>query len=78
MLGFGIIFLFTYIIGLFDDAFTQVYEFDTWYEAIIASFKYYFYWGLPYWWLIILIGTVVLGLIFYGIGEGIGKLRKPT
>lgn len=43
-------------------------------ENIRMSFSYYFGW-LPNWWLVILIGTVVLGLLFYGIGIGIEKLK---
>ncbi len=72
------IFLTTYFISLFDDAFTEVYQFDKWFEGVIASFKYYFYWGLPFWWLIILIGTIVLGSIFYIIGEAIDKLKQSS
>ncbi len=80
LLGFLVMFLFTYIGGLFDDAFKQVYQFDNWYDGVIASFKYYFLWVVPYWWLIILVGTAIFGLIFYGIDEGIKKLRgqSPT
>ncbi|WP_299535380.1 hypothetical protein [Ulvibacterium sp.] len=74
LIGFLVMLLFTYILGLFDDAFRQVYQFDNWYDGIIASFKYYFLWVLPYWWFIILIGTTVIGLVF----SGVGKLRRPS
>ena len=76
ILGFGIMLLFTYAIGLFDDAFKKVYQVDTLYEGVVASFKYYFLWVLPYWWLAILIGALILGLIFYAVGEGIKLFKK--
>lgn len=69
-------FLFTYISGLYDDAFKQSYYTGVWYNDILGSFKYYFLWVLPYWWLIIIIGTVVFALIFYGVRKWIDKLRK--
>lgn len=72
LLGLAVMFLFTYIGSLFDDAFRKT---GIWYKDIIASFKYYVLWALPYWWLIILIGSVVLGLVFYRIKIGIGKLK---
>lgn len=72
LFGLAVMFLFTYIGGLFDDAFRKT---GIWYKDIIGSFKYYVLWVLPYWWLIILIGSVVLGLVFYGIKIGVGKLK---
>ncbi len=78
LLGFLVMFLFTFIMGLYDDAFKAVYPFDNWYQGILASFEYYFLWVLPYWWLVILIGSVVIGLLFYGIGIGIEKLRDQS
>lgn len=72
LLGLIVMVLFTYIGGLFDDAFSKT---GTWYKDLIASFKYYVTWVLPYWWLIILIGSIVFALIFYGIQIGIEKLR---
>jgi hypothetical protein len=74
LLGFLVMFLFTYIGGLYDDAFTKTYYTGTWYKDIIGSFKYYVLWVLPYWWLMIIIGSIVLGAIIYGIKTGIGKL----
>lgn len=70
--GLTVMFLFTYISGLFDDAFRKT---GIWYKDIIGSFKYYVLWVLPYWWLIILIGSVILGIVFYGIKIGVGKLK---
>lgn len=74
LLGFLAMFLFTFIMGLMDDAFVKNYYKGVWYKDIIGSFKYYVYWVLPYWWWIVIIGTIVLGALFYGIKVGIGKM----
>ena len=76
LLGFLAMFLFTYVMGLMDDAFTKTYYTGTWYKDILGSFKYYVSWVLPYWWLMILIGSIVLGALFYGLKIGIGKLTE--
>ncbi len=72
LLGLLVMFLFTYITSLYDDAFRKT---GIWYKDIAGSFKYYILWVLPYWWLIILVGTVLVGLLLYGIKLGIGKLK---
>lgn len=72
LLGLTAMFLFTYIISIFEDAFQKT---GIWYKDILGSFRYYLYWVLPYWWLIILVGSIILGLIFYGVRVGIGKQR---
>jgi hypothetical protein len=71
--GLIVMILITYSFGLFDDAFHKT---GTWYKDIIGSIKYYIYWVLPYWWVLILIGTVVLALIFYGVRIGIEKFSR--
>lgn len=76
LIGFAIMFLFTYISGLYDDAFKQTYHTGVWYNDILGSFKYYFLWVLPYWWFIIIIGSVVLALIFYGLRARIKNLKQ--
>ena len=43
-------------------------------KDIMESIDYWFGWVLPYWWLIIIIGTFVLSLISYGVTFGIKKL----
>jgi hypothetical protein len=58
--------------GLSDDAFQKT---GVWYKDIIGSFKYYFFWVLPYWWLIIIIGAGIIGIILYGIKLGINKFK---
>ncbi|MBX3240740.1 MAG: hypothetical protein KIT80_00110 [Chitinophagaceae bacterium] len=70
--GLIVMFLFTYIGGLSDDAFRKT---GIWYKDFIGSFKYYVFWVLPYWWLIILVGSIILAFIFYGVRTGIKKLR---
>jgi len=72
LLGLIAMFFLTYITSLFDDAFRKT---GIWYKDILGSFKYYVFWVLPYWWLIILVGSIILALIFYGVRIGIEKLR---
>lgn len=45
------------------------------FKDVGKSFTYFISW-LPYWWLLILVGSVILALIFYGIRIGIEKLKK--
>ena len=78
LLGFLVMFLFTYTGGLFDDAFKQLYHTGVWYKDVVGSIKYYFLWVIPYWWLPIIIGTVIVGFVLYGIGAGIEKLRSQS
>jgi len=79
-LGLLLMVLLSFVFGLFDDAFKEVYGTGNWFDTIIGAFKYYFFWVLPYWWVIILIGTLVLGLVFFGLSVGIEKIRghPPT
>lgn len=71
--GLVVMILITYFFGLFDDAFHKT---GIWHKDILGSIKYYVTWVLPYWWLIILIGSLVLALVFYGARIGIEKFRK--
>ena len=71
--GLVVMILITYVFGLFDDAFLKT---GIWYKDILGSMKYYVTWVLPYWWLLILIGSLVLALVFYGVRIGIEKFRK--
>lgn len=75
-LGLTVMFLFTYTVGLFDDAFTRLYRTGIWYKDIIRSFNYYIFWVLPYWWVAIISGALFLALIFYGLRTGIKKLKS--
>lgn len=75
MLGFVAMFLFTYIVGIYDDAYTRLYRTGVWYRDVIGSLKYYVLWVLPYWWIVMIIGAIVIALIFYLIRLGITKLK---
>lgn len=68
-------FLFTYIGGIYDDAYMRLYHTGVWYKDVIGSLKYYVLWVLPYWWMVIIIGTVAVALILYLIMLGITKLK---
>jgi hypothetical protein len=72
LLGLIVMLLFTYVSGLSDDAFRKT---GNWYEDFAGSLIYYVFWVLPFWWLIILIGSIVLACMFYGIKLGTEKLR---
>lgn len=43
---------------------------------ILKSFPYYIEWILPYWWLIILVGALMLAVLSLIIRQGILFLRK--
>lgn len=73
LIGFVLMVVFTYLLGLSDDAFHRT---GIWYKDIIGSIKYYILWVLPLWWLIILLGTVIIGILGYGIKFGISKMRN--
>lgn len=75
LLGFVVMLVFTYVMGLYDDAFKRSYYTGVWYKDILGSLKYYVLWVLPYWWLAILVGTTILGFLFYVICLGIEKLK---
>ena len=72
LIGFAVMFLLTYIGSLYDDAFRKT---GIWYKDFIGSFKYYVFWVLPYWWLIILVGSIILAFIFFGVKIGLEKIR---
>lgn len=56
--------LIVYILGLTDSAFQQVYPSDNVVSYPINSLKYFILWVLPYWWLMIIIGAVLLTFIY--------------
>jgi hypothetical protein len=76
--SFGLLgmFLLTFPPALYDDAFERVYYTGVWYKDILGSLKYYVFWVLPYWWLVILIGSVALGGLFYGVNYGFKKNKN--
>lgn len=74
LLGLLMMILFTYFMGLSDDAYLKNFHQGVWYKDILGSIKYYVLWVLPYWWFVILVGSLILGVLFYSIRIGIGKL----
>lgn len=72
LLGLFLMILATYLMGLSDDAFQKT---GVWYKDILGSFKYYILWVLPYWWLLIVLGAIFIGIIVYGIKIGIEKFK---
>jgi len=56
--------LIVYILGLTDSAFQQVYPSDNVVSYLINSLKYFILWVLPYWWLMIIIGAVLLTFLY--------------
>jgi hypothetical protein len=54
----------TYLLGWLD-LFNNGKITDNWIENVIYSIKYYVYWVIPYWWLLILIGTALISLILH-------------
>ncbi|WP_353120440.1 hypothetical protein [Myroides odoratus] len=71
--GIFVMLIFTFVMGITDDAFKVKYYEGVWYKDILNSLKYYIFWVLPYWWLFILIGAIILTMLFSGIGILIRK-----
>jgi hypothetical protein len=67
LIGFSIMLIFTFVMGLNDEAYKVKYYEGIWYKDIFNFFKYYALWILPYWWLLILIGSIVMTILFSGI-----------
>ena len=72
LVGLFIMIVLTSLLGLTDDAFHKT---GIWYKDVWGYVKYYVLWVLPYWWLIILIGSIIIGLICFCIKIVISKLR---
>ncbi|QBJ84943.1 hypothetical protein DDI74_01105 [Chryseobacterium gleum] len=53
-----------YLLGLTDSAFSQVYSSGNVVSYLTDSLKYFILWVLPYWWLMIIIGAVLLTFIY--------------
>lgn len=74
LLGFLAMLMISFSLGLLDDAFVKLYYKDVWHKDIIGALVYYVLWVLPYWWPLILIGTLVLAFIIWILRVGIRKL----
>ena len=66
--------LLTYGMGWIDLATNDKLS-GRWWKDFFKSLSYYIDWVLPYWWLIIILGTIVLFLVGIGIRWGIEKYR---
>jgi len=73
-IGLLIMILVTFVMGLGDDAYLEKYHEGVWYKDIMNSIKYYILWVIPYWWVMILIGSLLIGALTFGLKVGIGKL----
>jgi len=62
-----------YLLGLTDSAFRQVYSLDNIVSDLADSLKYFVLWVLPYWWIMIIIGAVLLTFLYW-----ILKKIKPS
>ncbi|UTX49094.1 hypothetical protein [Chryseobacterium sp. MA9] len=56
--------LIAYILGLTDSAFRQVYPSENGIFYLMNSMKYFVLWVLPYWWLIITGGALLLTFLY--------------
>lgn len=61
--------LIAYIMGLTDSAFGQVYPSENGISYLINSMKYFVLWVLPYWWLIIIVGALLLTFLYLSLEE---------
>jgi riboflavin transporter FmnP len=71
--GFSVMFILTFILGSTFNEFSRT---GVWYNDILGYIKHYVLWILPYWWLVIIIGSVVLGLLFWVIKTCVTRLRS--
>jgi hypothetical protein len=62
LVGLAIMTVATFTLSLLDDAFIRT---GMWYQDILTSISYYTLWVLPYWWLLILLGSITIAVIVY-------------
>jgi hypothetical protein len=60
LVGLGIMIGMTFTLGLNDDAFKPT---GAWYNRMIETVEYYFFWVLPYWWMIIFLGAIGIAVV---------------
>ncbi len=65
LISFLVIFLLSYLSGFNDDIFREKYYEGIWYKDLINYFIYYVMWVLPYWWLILLLGSMISGIVMF-------------
>lgn len=54
-----------YFLGLTDDAFQTVYPSKNLLSYLMNSIKYFVFWVLPYWWIIILGGSFLITFLYW-------------
>ncbi|MCQ9640887.1 hypothetical protein MP478_15990 [Chryseobacterium sp. WG14] len=54
-------------LGLTDDAFQIVYPSKNVPSYLINSIKYFIFWVLPYWWIIIVGGSLLITFLYWSI-----------
>jgi len=69
--GIGVLVVFTYLYGISDGVFQYSGKSRRFY---IESIRYYILWVLPNWWLIILVGGLMIGFTSYFIKRIIDNL----
>lgn len=74
LIGFITMIVLTFLLGINDDLYLTKYHQGIWFKDIVNSLTYYILWVLPNWWLLIIIGSILIGFIINVIYIGIGKL----
>lgn len=65
-----------YVFGLTDSAFQDVYPSENGIYYLINSVKYFVLWVLPYWWTIILGGSLVSTFLYWVFKKIVEIFRK--
>lgn len=65
LVGSVIMFLISFLSGFEDDIYLKKHHEGIWYKDVLNYFEYYTLWVLPYWWLIIILGGLILALIMF-------------
>lgn len=66
--------LLTYAFGWVDLVDNKMLT-GNWFKDFSKSITYYVGWIIPYWWLVILMGALLISLVIAGVKFGISKLR---
>lgn len=77
-IGIGLVIMLSVItpLGLKDDIYLDKYREGIWYLDIFNYLEYYIKWGLFYWWFVILVGAILIGLLIFGIRFLILKIKQ--
>ena len=72
--GLLLMILVTYAFGWVDLVNSKMLT-GNWIKDFSKSVTYYVGWVIPYWWLIILVGALIISCVITGVKFGISKLR---